>query len=77
MIGSLAAVLLPAAPQPEAFLTSPFAEPLYSELVARQFQVLVLHWPERPRRVLRVTAEIYNEPAQYERLAAVLGELVR
>jgi isopenicillin-N epimerase len=77
MIGSLATVLLPDAPQPDAFLSSPFAEPLYSELVARHFQVLVLHWPERPRRVLRVTAQVYNEAAQYERLAAALRELVR
>jgi isopenicillin-N epimerase len=77
MIGTLAAVRLPDAPQPEAFANSPFAEPLYSELVARRFQVLVLHFPARPARVLRVTAQIYNEPEQYERLATALRELVR
>jgi isopenicillin-N epimerase len=77
MLGSLATVLLPDAPQPDAFAGSPFPEPLYSELVKRRFQVFTLHWPERPRRVLRITAQIYNEPAQYERLATVLGELVR
>jgi isopenicillin-N epimerase len=77
MIGTLAAVRLPDAPQPEAFASSPFAEPLYSELVARGFQVLVLHFPARPARVLRVTAQIYNEPEQYERLATALRELVR
>jgi isopenicillin-N epimerase len=77
MLGSLATVFLPDAPQPEAFSGSPFTEPLYSELVKRRFQLLALHWPERPRRVLRVTAQIYNEPAQYARLATVLQELVR
>jgi isopenicillin-N epimerase len=72
MLGTLAAVALPDAAQPDAFVHSPFAEPLYSELWAASFEVLALHWPERPKRLLRVTAQFYNELAQYERLAALL-----
>jgi isopenicillin-N epimerase len=33
-------------------------------------------WPAPPRRFVRVTAQIYNELTQYERLAAALRELV-
>ncbi len=74
MLGSLAAVTLPDAAQPDVFVNAPLAEPLYSELVADHFEVLAMHWPERPKRVLRVTAQIYNEHSQYERLARVLRQ---
>jgi isopenicillin-N epimerase len=76
MLGSLASVALPDAAQGEGFSPSPFTEPLYSELVARRFQVLALFWPAEPRRLLRVTGQIYNELSQYERLAGALKELV-
>ena len=74
MLGTLASVALPDAPQPNEFADSPFAEPLYSELWAAGFEVLALHWPERPKRLVRVTAQIYNELSQYERLAKLLRE---
>jgi len=77
MLGSLAAVKLPDAAQPPEFATAPLAEPLYSELCAAGFEVLAAHWPARPERVLRVTAQIYNELSQYERLAAWLVEKLR
>lgn len=76
MLGSLAAVRLPDAPQAPGAEASPFCEPLYAELSKRGFQVLAQYWPERPWRLLRVTAQIYNSPAEYERLAEVLPELV-
>jgi len=76
MLGSLASVSLPDAPQAPGHESSPFSEPLYAELVARGFQVLAAFWPAAPRRFLRVTAQIYNEASQYERLAAALKELV-
>jgi isopenicillin-N epimerase len=76
MLGSLASVALPDAPQAPGFETSPFSEPLYSELLQRRFQALALFWPAPPRRLVRVTAQIYNELAQYERLAASVRELI-
>jgi isopenicillin-N epimerase len=76
MLASLASVALPDAPQAPESLISPFPEPLCSELCARRFQVLALFWPSVPRRVLRVTAQIYNDISQYERLARELKELV-
>jgi len=74
MLGALASVALPDAPQPEAFANSPFAEPLYSEIRAARFEAFVLNWPAPPKRMLRVTAQIYNELSQYERLAALLRD---
>jgi isopenicillin-N epimerase len=74
MLGALAAVALPDAPQPEAFKHSPFAEPLYSELLAEHFEVFALTWPAPPKRLLRITAQLYNELSQYQRLARVLRD---
>ncbi len=74
MLGALAAVALPDAPQPPEHANSPFSEPLYSELRAARFEAFALHWPTRPKRVLRVTAQVYNELSQYERLAAFLRD---
>ncbi|HTQ04810.1 MAG TPA: aminotransferase class V-fold PLP-dependent enzyme [Polyangiaceae bacterium] len=76
MLGSLASVALPDAPQAPGFEASPFAEPLYGELCKRGFQALATFWPAEPRRVVRVTAELYNDRAQYERFANAVRELV-
>jgi isopenicillin-N epimerase len=76
MLGALAAVSLPDAAQPDAFANSPFSEPLYSELRAARFEAFALPWPAPPKRVLRVTAQIYNELSQYERLAALLRDML-
>jgi isopenicillin-N epimerase len=74
MLGSLAAVMLPDAEQPAELEHSPFCEPLYSQILAERFEAFALHWPARPKRLLRVTAQLYNELSQYERLARVLAE---
>lgn len=76
MLGSLASVALPDAAQAPGFETSPFCEPLYAELCKRRFQALTTFWPAEPRRVVRVTAQLYNDRAQYERFASTLAELV-
>ncbi len=75
MLGSLASVTLRDAAQAPGFEASPFCEPLYAELCARRFQALATFWPAAPRRVVRVTAQLYNERAQYQRFAAALAEL--
>jgi len=39
-------------------------------------EVPVIPWPRAPHRVLRISAQVYNEPADYEKLAhAVTAEL--
>jgi isopenicillin-N epimerase len=71
MLGFLASVPLPDG-APDAPETA-FGDPLQTALVERhRIQVPVVAWPEAPRRLVRISAHAYNEPAEYERLAAAL-----
>jgi len=72
MLGSMAALPLPDATKPP----TPFGDALHHELVARGFEVPVQNWPRWPRRVLRVSAQIYNELGEYERLAEAVAALL-
>jgi len=72
MLGSMAALPLPDATKPP----SPFGDSLHDELFARGFEVPVQNWPRWPRRVLRVSAQIYNELGEYERLAEAVAALL-
>ncbi len=73
MIGSLATVPLP--DQSDGGV-APFAsDPLADRLLVRhRIEVPVSAWPAPPRRVLRISAQLYNTRAQYERLAGALVE---
>ena len=77
MLGSMAAVPLPGgadAPVP----TSPLAkDPLYERLCARGFEVPVMPWPALAARLLRVSAQAYNDLDQYRALAAALATELR
>jgi isopenicillin-N epimerase len=83
MLGAMAAVPLPLPAGVEA--TDELAATLRSRLRAEhRFVVPVSAWPVRAARprsgaeqlLLRVSAQRYNEPADYERLASVLPGLV-
>jgi isopenicillin-N epimerase len=71
MIGSLAALPLPPAPLPAS------GRDRWQERLFTQFaiEVPVIPWPQSPQRLLRISAQIYNRPADYERLAAALRVL--
>ena len=75
MIGSLAAF-----PLPEGAIDRP-RSPLHTDplqdLLLRDFgiEVPVIPWPAPPGRILRVSAQIYNTPEEYERLAEALSTL--
>ncbi|HVR42038.1 MAG TPA: aminotransferase class V-fold PLP-dependent enzyme [Thermoanaerobaculia bacterium] len=75
MLGSMAALPLPdgnAATAP-----SLYGDPLQDALLERHaIEVPVVPWPAPPARVLRISAQIYNAPKEYERLAAALVELL-
>lgn len=54
----------------------PSAAELYQSLVTEGFEAMVMPWPTESSRVLRVTAQVYNSPQDYERLAALLPRLL-
>lgn len=74
MIGSLAAV-----PLPDGGWSAPRAkrDPLQDALFERfAIEVPVIAWPAPPKRVIRVSAQIYNSAGEYERLAKALQALL-
>ena len=75
MIGSLAALPLPdgAMEPPKSAM---YADPLQDELLRRwRIEVPIIPWPEVPHRLIRISAQIYNDPTQYRLLAEALREL--
>lgn len=77
-IGSLAAVPIPDAAK-DALPGLPFNEyPLQDVLRTKhQIEVPVIAWPAPPKRLLRVSAQLYNSLPQYELLARTLVRELR
>jgi len=87
MIGSMAAIELPPELPPAVLDMPPDSpagsrwplDPLHKDLLrAHGIEVPVYAWPHTSadsprRRLLRISAQLYNHPAQYERLVAVLS----
>ena len=71
MIGSMATIPLPGArgPSPTGDL-DPITERLRDEW---QIEVPVVSWRDWPNRLLRISAQLYNTEADYEKLAAALA----
>lgn len=77
MIGALAALPLPDAPEVTAPKSPLYLDPLQEALRAGEgIEVPVIPWPAPPGRVLRISAQVYNQRSQYERLAAVLSDKI-
>ncbi len=74
MVGSLASIRLPSGSAMPS--RSPlYTDPLQDLLLERwSIEVPVIPWPAPPERWIRISAQIYNRPEQYERLAAALSE---
>ncbi len=73
MIGSMAAVPLPDARLTgpvDAFSRSPLQAALYRE---HRIEVPVIPWPAAPRRLLRISAQLYNSLEQLQYLARALA----
>ena len=72
MIGSLAAIPISDAKTIHPFNLA-FGDPLQEELFREHgFEVPVFAWPAPPKRVLRVSAQLYNTRDEYVRLASAL-----
>ena len=76
MVGSLASLPLPDGrkePSPSPL----YLDPLQVRLMAESaIQVPIMPWPAPPRRLLRVSAQVYNTLEQYEKLARALVRLL-
>lgn len=70
MIGSMASIPLPDADLPPLeYGRDPLQDrPFFDHKV----EVPLLHWPQWPKRLVRVSAQAYNTLDQYERLAEAL-----
>jgi len=73
MVGSLASV-----PMPDGTLSQPTwrqRDPIQGGLFdAWGIEVPIFMWPAAPRRLVRISAQLYNERAHFERLAEALGK---
>lgn len=73
MIGSLASIVLPDGPTTAVFWRNP--DPLQKTLFdGWGIEVPVMSWPAAPRRLVRISAQLYNDRAHYARLAEALGK---
>jgi isopenicillin-N epimerase len=71
MLGAMAAVPLPDGTQSEA--PSLYGDPLQDRLLFEHgIEVPIVPWPAPPKRVLRVSAQVYNVFTDYEKLAEAL-----
>jgi isopenicillin-N epimerase len=71
MLGAMAAMPLPDGTTDTA--PALYGDPLQDRLLFEHaIEVPVVPWPRPPKRLLRISAQIYNERAEYERLAEAL-----
>jgi isopenicillin-N epimerase len=76
MIGSLASIPLPDALDHRPSKSPLYLDPLQEQILAeRGIEVPIIPWPAPPRRLLRVSAQLYNSLPQYRRLAVALRDL--
>jgi isopenicillin-N epimerase len=72
MLGAMAALPLPDGPATPP-RSSLYADALQDALVeAHHVQLPIIPWPAPPKRLVRLSAHLYNEPAHYDRLAVAL-----
>ncbi len=74
MLGSLASLPLPDDEKLSGggFLDSPALQQRLFD--AYRIEVPVVCWPRAPKRLVRVSAHLYNDSRDFERLADALGE---
>jgi isopenicillin-N epimerase len=77
LIGALASVPLPDAPKQRPPLSPLYTDPLQDKLLSEySIEVPVIPWPAPPKRLLRISAQLYNSLPQYERLGQALRKLL-
>ncbi len=78
MLGSMAALILETARLPAPLAAAPYQDPLERELAERyRVRVPVIPWPDPPLRLVRISAQLYNDREQYARLAEAVSKISR
>ena len=73
MIGSMAAIEMPDSTAPAPLTTPLYSDPYQDTLWdAHQVEVPIVPWPAPPRRLIRISAQLYNHTENYIRLINVL-----
>ncbi|HYI11629.1 MAG TPA: aminotransferase class V-fold PLP-dependent enzyme [Thermoanaerobaculia bacterium] len=73
MLGAMAALPLPDGTE----APSPYGDPLQDRLLyEHNIEVPIGPWPHPPKRMLRISAQLYNELGDYEKLAGALRTLL-
>jgi isopenicillin-N epimerase len=73
MLGAMASVQIP-----DTNMPIPESTPLYSDSLQdklwseHQIEVPIVPWPHHPRRLLRISAQLYNQSSDYQKLIEVL-----
>jgi isopenicillin-N epimerase len=77
LIGSLASIPIPDASGDQPPSSPLYADPLQDLLRTEHgIEVPIIPWPAPPKRLLRISSQLYNSPAQYELLARALREVL-
>jgi isopenicillin-N epimerase len=78
LIGSLASVPIPDGHERQHPISPLYADP-FQEWLRRRYriEVPVIPWPAPPKRLLRISAQLYNSLPQYELLAEALAVALR
>jgi isopenicillin-N epimerase len=77
-IGSMASVPLPDSLEAERSMSPLYIDSLQDQLLARYaIEIPVIPWPNFPKRLIRISAQLYNSRAQWELLADALQGLLK
>jgi len=77
-IGALASIPLPDGASAEPSKSHLYLDPLQDELMKRaRIEVPIIPWPGPPKRLLRISAQLYNSLPQYELLGQELSQILR
>lgn len=78
MIGSMASIPIGGRGAAAASTSPLFIDALQDELLGKHnIEVPIIPWPKFPKRLLRISAQLYNSADQYEKLAAALAPMFR
>ncbi len=77
LIGALASIPIPDARSSKPSNSPLYLDPLQDRLLEEfKIEVPIIPWPAPPKRLLRISAQLYNSLPQYEKLAQALKALL-